>query len=61
MTGGLSLRALAADIPHDATALFVYALLLGFVVLAWHGGRSRGTPPEGDDSGTNRHFTRRQK
>lgn len=47
--GGLTLREIAADIPHDAAAVVVY-LLLGFSIwLVWwghrHSGPRRGSVP----------------
>jgi hypothetical protein len=43
--GGLTLRKVLADIPHDLPALVVYVLLGGFVFLIWRGSRSSAPKP----------------
>ena len=43
---GLTLAKLVSNIPHDLSALVVYALLLGSTALVWWAGRSR-TPRDG--------------
>ena len=44
--GGLTLRKVIADIPHDLPALVVYVLLAGFVFMIWRGSR-KGKPKGG--------------
>jgi hypothetical protein len=40
--GGLSLTEVIHSIPHDASAAFVYILMIVFVALIWAGSR-KGT------------------
>jgi len=42
---GLTLEKLVANIPHDASAVVVYAMLLGSALLVWRAGRSKTRPP----------------
>ncbi|HEM46541.1 MAG TPA: hypothetical protein ENO23_05785 [Alphaproteobacteria bacterium] len=44
--GGLTLGELLADIPHDAAAFVVYAMVLGSALFVWRAGRAKppGTP-----------------
>lgn len=44
--GGLTLRKVLADIPHDLPAVVVYVLLAGFVFMIWRGSR-KGKPKGG--------------
>ena len=46
---GLSFAEVLRDIPHDAGAMVVYALLLAFVGFIWYG--SRRKPGGGTSSG----------
>lgn len=41
-------RSLLADVPHDASAIFLYALLLACLVLVWRANRGSGSPGAGD-------------
>lgn len=41
---GLTLEKLVANIPHDASAIVVYVMLLGSALLVWRAGRSRTRP-----------------
>jgi hypothetical protein len=56
---GLTLAELVRSIPHDISAMVVYAMLFGSVLFAWRAGRSAGsakeapiTPESGSDPGT---------
>jgi len=42
---GLTLEKLVANIPHDASAIVVYTMLLGSALLVWRAGRSKTRPP----------------
>lgn len=42
--GGVTLHKVLTDIPHDITAIVVYALLAGFVGLIWRFGRTHTGP-----------------
>lgn len=42
--GGLTLKEIVSDIPHDAAAIFVYLLLIGSVALVWKTGRAKSKP-----------------
>ena len=39
--GGLTLGRILRDIPHDASALVVYALVFGFGYMTWRGSRPK--------------------
>jgi hypothetical protein len=49
---GLTLGEVVRDLPHDAGAIVVYVLMLGFIGLMWYGNRrkSSGGPPDGEHS-----------
>ncbi len=49
---GLTMGEMLQDIPHDAGAIVVYALLLAFVGFIWYG--SRGRPGDGHTGGVSR-------
>jgi hypothetical protein len=36
---GLTIAEVIRDMPHDAGALIVYALVAGFVIMIWRGSR----------------------
>jgi hypothetical protein len=38
---GLTLGRILRDIPHDAPAMVVYALLIAFTYLVWRGSRPK--------------------
>lgn len=42
---GLTLRGLISDIPHDAGAIVVYVMLLGFGWLIWRANRKNRPNP----------------
>ncbi|MFW6088293.1 MAG: hypothetical protein ACODAB_00985 [Gemmatimonadota bacterium] len=42
---GLTLAELVANIPHDPSAMVVYAMLFGSVLFIWRAGRSGGRLP----------------
>lgn len=46
--GGLTLGKVLADVPHDAAAFVVYAMVIGSVVFVWRSGRSRSAERPGD-------------
>ena len=54
----LTLRDVIAALPHDAGAIVVFVLLVGFVLLVWYGSlpstiaRYRSDPPSEPDSST---------
>lgn len=44
---GLTPAELVANIPHDLSAMVVYAMLFGSALLVWRAGRSKGAPAAG--------------
>lgn len=47
---GLTFREVIQDVPHDAPAIVVYAMLALFVMFIWHGSRKSGKArPENAD------------
>ena len=49
--GGLTLREIVQNIPHDAAAVVVYVLIAVFAGFIWMGTRGQGNPPPTDASG----------
>lgn len=48
----LTLREILADIPHGASALIVYLMLVLFIGFIWYGSRSKPVgPPSGNPLG----------
>jgi hypothetical protein len=43
---GLTLAELVASIPHDISAMVVYAMLVGSALFVWRAGRSTGSTKE---------------
>lgn len=52
---GLTPAELVANIPHDISAMVVYAMLFGSALLVWRAGRSTGSTlraPAGGEAGS---------
>lgn len=42
----LTLQEILGDIPHDASALTVYLMLVLFIAFIWYGSRSKSSGPQ---------------